>query len=193
MSGRAAVFLDRDGVLLREDAWVLAPDQVVLLEGAARGVRLLNEAGVPVLVVTNQSALARGWLDEAGLAAIHARMAELLAQEGARVDAIRHCPHHPEEGRGELRRVCRCRKPAPGMLLDLARERGLDLAASWTIGDAERDVAAARAAGTHTALVLTGKGAREAARISPPPEILAARLDEAASLVLARLAAAQGR
>ncbi len=185
---QAAVFLDRDGVLTREDEWVLRADQVELLPGAAAGVRRLNEAGIPVVVVTNQSALARGWIGELELAQIHARLAELLAAEGARIDAIYVCPHHPTEGAGELRRECDCRKPAPGLLLRAAREMGLDLAASWMVGDAARDVEAARAAGVQAALVLTGKGAAERARIEPVPEFVARDLDEAVRSILPRMA-----
>lgn len=172
---------------------MLAPDGVVLIEGAARGVRLLNEAGIPVLVVTNQSAIARGWIDDAGLAAIHARLIDELASHGARLDAIRHCPHHPTEGVGALRVACRCRKPAPGMLIDLAAEHGIDLTRSWLVGDAARDIEAARAVLVHTALVRTGKGARELPSIVPAPEIVADRLDLAVTLVLARLRADQGK
>lgn len=194
MSGRAAVLLDRDGVLTREDEWVLRPDQVELLPGAARGVRALNDAGVPAIVVTNQSAVARGWIDEDGLAAIHARMHALLAERGARVDLVLHCPHHPTEGVGALRRACECRKPRPGLLLRAAQERALDLRACWMVGDAARDVEAARAAGAHAALVLCGKGRRELPRIDPAPEIVAERLDEAIDAILPRLPrAGQGR
>ncbi|MCY2961675.1 MAG: HAD family hydrolase [Planctomycetota bacterium] len=188
---RPAVFLDRDGVLTREDDWVLRPDQVELLPGAAAGVRALNQARIPAIVVTNQSALARGWIDETGLAAIHARLGELLAAEGARVDAIYFCPHHPSEGQGPLRRACDCRKPEPGLLFVAAREHALDLGASWMVGDAQRDVQAARAAGVHAALVLSGKGRAERARIAPEPEIVAERLDAAIAAILPRIA--QGR
>jgi len=190
---RAAVFLDRDGVLTREDQWVLRPEQVELLPGAAAGVRRLNEAGIPVVVVTNQSARARGWISELDLAQIHARMAELLAAQGAHFDAIYVCPHHPTEGSGELRRVCDCRKPAPGLLLRAAQEMGLDLAASWMVGDAARDVEAARAAGVHAALVLTGKGAAERAGIEPVPAVVARHLDEAVREIVPRMTGSTGK
>ncbi len=182
----SAVFLDRDGVLTREDEWVLRASQVELLPGAAAGVRALNAAGVPAIVVTNQSAIARGWLDEAGLAAIHARLTEMLAAAGAHVEAIYFCPHHPTEGVGDLRRACDCRKPEPGLLLRAAREHDIDLASSWMVGDAARDIAAARTVGVHTALALTGKGAAERARIVPPPEIVGERLDAIVAEILAR-------
>ncbi len=188
---RPAVFLDRDGVLTREDEWVLAAAQVELLPGAARAVARLNAAGLPVIVVTNQSALARGWLDERGLRAIHARLGELLAAEGARLDAIYHCPHHPSEGEGALRTACACRKPAPGMLLRAAREHGLDLARSWMIGDALRDLEAAWTAGARAALVLTGKGAGEVERAVRRPDLVAADAAAAVDAILAGAAAPQ--
>jgi D-glycero-D-manno-heptose 1,7-bisphosphate phosphatase len=189
VTARAAVFLDRDGVLTREDEWVLRPDQVELLPGAAAGVRALNAAGIPVVVVTNQSAIARGWIDEAELDSIHARLHELLAAGGAHVDGIHFCPHHPTEGVGDFRRACDCRKPEPGLLLRAAREHALELGSSWMVGDAARDISAARAAGVHAALVLSGKGAAERARIVPPPEIVGERLDTIVAEILERIAA----
>jgi D-glycero-D-manno-heptose 1,7-bisphosphate phosphatase len=164
---RRAVFLDRDGTLIRErdGAWILTPDDVELLPGAADAVRRLNDAGLCVVLVTNQSAVGRGLLDEAGLARVHARLAELLARAGARLDRIEHCPDHPTEGVGRYRRDTDRRKPGPGMLRDAAAALGLDLAASWTVGDAERDLAAGAALGVPGILVLTGKGAGERERM----------------------------
>jgi D-glycero-D-manno-heptose 1,7-bisphosphate phosphatase len=187
---RPALFLDRDGVLTREDDWVLAPHQVELLPGAAEGLRRLNLAGVPAVVVTNQSALARGWIDERGLAAIHARLAELLAEQGARVDAIYHCPHHPTAGAGDLTRACDCRKPEPGLLVRAARELGLDLSASWMVGDAGRDLEAAWRAGARAALVRSGKGAAELGRLARAPDLVCDTLDEAVRAILPRIGAA---
>lgn len=184
---RAAVFLDRDGVLTREDEWVLRPEQVELLPGAAAGVRALNEARIPTIVVTNQSAVARGWIDESGLARIHARLHELLALESAHVDAIYACTHHPTEGVGLLRRTCDCRKPEPGLLLRAAHEQAIDLAQSWMVGDAARDMQAGRAAGTRTALVLCGKGRVELSRIDPAPEFVGATLEEVSAVVISHM------
>jgi D-glycero-D-manno-heptose 1,7-bisphosphate phosphatase len=144
----AAAFLDRDGTInvkAPEGEYVETPAEVRLLPGAAAAVRRLNEAGIPVLVVTNQRGIALGRMTEADLAAVHRRLAELLAAEGARVDAWYHCPHD----RGE----CDCRKPEPGMLLRAAREHGVDLERSVMIGDAESDVEAGRRAGARTVLL----------------------------------------
>lgn len=159
---RPAVFLDRDGTIIDDVDYLTRPDQIRLIPGAAAAIRRLNHAGWIVVVVTNQSAVARGMLTEAGLAEIHARLDELLAAEGARIDGYYYCPHHPEAANAAYRRVCECRKPAPGMLLQAAREMRLDLEASVMIGDSLRDLEAGKAAGCKTLmLVRTGHGAAE--------------------------------
>ncbi|HEX6884924.1 MAG TPA: HAD family hydrolase [Planctomycetota bacterium] len=181
-----AVFLDRDGTLVDELGFLRRAEDLRLLPGAAEGVRLFNRAGWKVVVVTNQSGIARGLLDEPTLARIHARLEQELARGGAHVDAILHCPHHPEEGAPPFRRACDCRKPAPGLILAAARRFALDLAASWTIGDSRRDLeAGARAGLAGGVLVLTGKGVAE--RESFPANawpLTAADLPEAARIVL---------
>ena len=157
-----AVFLDRDGTLVDELGFLRRASDVRLVPGAAEGVRLFNLAGLRTVVVTNQSGIARGLLDERDLEQVHARLRDLLAREGARLDAILHCPHHPEEGEPPLRCVCACRKPAPGLLLEAARRFALELRASWIVGDGLRDLEAGRRAGLAGGLlVLTGKGPAE--------------------------------
>lgn len=168
---RPAVFLDRDGTLIEEADYLASPNQVRLLPGAAAAVRRVREVGVPVVVVTNQSGVARGYFPEERIADVHARLAELLAAEGAGVDAFYHCPHHPTEGVGAYRVACDCRKPRPGMLLAAARDLGLDLAASWMIGDKLDDLRAGAAAGCRTVLVRTGYGATAAAGPLPADEL----------------------
>ncbi len=152
---RRAVFLDRDGVLTRERGFVTHPDQVELLPGAAEGLAALRKTGWVTVVITNQSGMGRGLFSEAVLAEIHATLARLLAaaHPQARWDALKYCPHHPTEALPPYRMVCNCRKPKPGMLLEAARELDLDLAASWMVGDAERDLLAGKAAGCRTAAV----------------------------------------
>lgn len=158
--GRPAVFVDRDGTLNREVDYLTRVDELRLLPGAAAGVRRLADAGFAVVVVTNQSAIARGYLTLAGLDRIHAALHARLARHGAAVDAIYACPHHPEAGRAPYRRRCRCRKPATGMLDRAQRELGLDLRRSWVVGDAAVDLGLAARAGLPAVLVQTGHGRR---------------------------------
>jgi D-glycero-D-manno-heptose 1,7-bisphosphate phosphatase len=190
-----AVFLDRDGTLVDELGFLRRAADLRLLPGAAEGVRLFNQAGWLTVVVTNQSGIARGLFDEQALAAVHARLEEELAREGARLDAILHCPHHPDEGHGPHRRVCACRKPAPGMLQAAAQRFALELGSCWTVGDSLRDLEAGRRAGlAGGVLVLTGKGRDELARLAPGAEVrTASDLPAAARAILAEALDAQGR
>lgn len=149
-----AAFLDRDGTLNRKlpgDQYVIRWEQVQFLPEVARAIALLNRAGFLVIVVSNQRCVAKRLISEEALEAIHRRMCAELAAEGAKVDAVYHCPHE------EYPR-CSCRKPAPGMLLAAARAHTIDLASSWMIGDSEVDVQAGRSAGCRTARVLTNGG-----------------------------------
>jgi D-glycero-D-manno-heptose 1,7-bisphosphate phosphatase len=143
------VFLDRDGTInvkAPPGDYITAPGQVELLPGAAEAIRELNRAHIPVIVVTNQRGIALGRMTEADLAAVHARLAELLAAYGARIDQIHYCPH--EEG------VCACRKPGT-LLLERARDELAlpSLGGSWMIGDSSRDMLAGVAAGARTVLL----------------------------------------
>lgn len=156
---RPAVFLDRDGVLIVEGEYLSDLDQVRLVPGAAAAVRRLNDAGRPVVVVTNQSGVARGFFPEGRVGEVHARIAELLhAEAGAVIDRFDYSPFHPTEGVGEYRRDTDCRKPKPGMLLRSAAAMGLDLERSWMVGDRRTDLEAGAAAGCRTILVRTGYG-----------------------------------
>jgi D-glycero-D-manno-heptose 1,7-bisphosphate phosphatase len=180
-AGRPAVFLDRDGTLVEEVAYLHDPDRVVLLPGVGSGLRRLAAPGYALVVVTNQAGVARGLYDEAAVEAVHRRLAELLAAAGVRLDAVLHCPHHPEGTVPGYARACRCRKPGPGMLAAAAERLGLDLAASWLIGNHPADVGAALAAGARPLFVTTG---RAAGRPPPPGVAAVADLDAAARAVL---------
>jgi D-glycero-D-manno-heptose 1,7-bisphosphate phosphatase len=142
---RPAAFLDRDGVLNIDHGYANRPEQLEWIDGAPEAVRLLNEAGYRVLVVTNQSGVARGYYTEDAVKAFHAQMQKDLASHGAHVDAFYYCPHHPEGTIKPLAIRCRCRKPAPGMLEQAAREWPIDRGASFLVGDKDDDVGAARA------------------------------------------------
>ena len=152
---RAAVFLDRDGVLVEDVHYLRRPEDLRLLDGAAEALRLLR-ARFALVVVTNQSGIARGLFDEAALLAIHARLVGALAAEGAWLDAIYACPHLPEGEVAAFARACACRKPRPGLLLDAAEAHGLSLSNSWMIGDSARDVEAGRRAGARALLLGPG-------------------------------------
>jgi D-glycero-D-manno-heptose 1,7-bisphosphate phosphatase len=153
---RPAVFLDRDGTLIEDAHFLARPEQVWLLPGAVAAVARLNRRGTPVVVVTNQSGVARGLFPEAAVHAVHAHLSRLLAEHGARIDAFYHCPHHPKAAVAAYRLACACRKPRPGMLVAAARDLGLDLARSWMIGDKPDDAGAGAAAGCRAVLVRTG-------------------------------------
>jgi D-glycero-D-manno-heptose 1,7-bisphosphate phosphatase len=165
----SALFLDRDGVVVEEVGYLRRVGDLRLLPGAAAAIRRLNQGGVPVVLVTNQSGVARGLLSEDRLREIHAALAGMLAAEGARLDGLYYCPHHPTAGAGDYTMDCDCRKPKPGMLLRAARELEFELRLSALIGDTGSDIAAARAAGCAAAiLVLTGHGATQPAQPGDP-------------------------
>jgi len=147
---RPAVFLDRDGTIIRDFHFVGKPEQVELMPGAAAAIRRLNEAKLPVILVTNQSGIARGYFTEFDYARVQERLASSLAESGARWDATYMCPHHPDVG-GE----CQCRKPGTLLFSRAAEEHGLDLARSWFVGDKLRDVIPAAAFGGRGVLVPT--------------------------------------
>lgn len=159
---RPAVFLDRDGTLIEEARDLDRLDLLAFFPWTVDAVRLLNRAGFAVVVTTNQSAVGRGLIDEAFLAAVHARIDAQLEAGGARIDRYYYCPHHPTAPIERYRQACRCRKPAPGMIEDATRDMGLDLSRSFTVGDRWRDVRAGQAAGVRALLVKTGYGAEDA-------------------------------
>lgn len=176
--GRAAVFIDRDGTVVRDAHYIAGADQVDLIPGAAAAIRRLRSAGLPVVLVTNQSGIARGLYTEAQYHAVAARVVELLGAEGAEVDATYYCPHHPDHTG-----PCDCRKPAAGLYRQAAREHGLDPGRSYYVGDKLTDVLPAAALGGQGVLVRTGYGAAAEATL-PSGFWVADDLGGAAELIL---------
>ena len=156
----SAVFLDRDDTLIRDRGYLSDPGGIEFLPGAPEAVRLLNEAGIPAILVTNQSGIARGYYGVDEFEALTDWMREQFASHGAALDGVYYCPHHPSEGAPPYRQVCRCRKPQPGLLLDAARDLGLDLTRSVLFGDKVSDLQSALAAGIPHRILL-GKDGRE--------------------------------
>ncbi|HET7229701.1 MAG TPA: HAD family hydrolase [Longimicrobium sp.] len=173
---RAAVFLDRDGTIIHDRDYLADPAGVELLPGAAEAIARLNRAGYFVVIVTNQSGIGRGYMTEADYHAVHRRVVELLASEGARIDAAYFAPHAP----GDLD-PDEMRKPGAGMYLLAAREHNLDLARSWLVGDRLRDVSPAAGLGARAILVPS----HQTEDAAPEDVAVAASLLDAARIVIA--------
>ncbi|HKC86634.1 MAG TPA: HAD family hydrolase [Blastocatellia bacterium] len=156
-----AIFLDRDGTLNEEDGHITTPEKFRLYSYAAEAVRLINQSGRMAVVLTNQSGVARDYLTEATLLRIHERMEESLRLQGARIDAIYYCAHHPDYGSPPYRLDCDCRKPKPGLVERAARDFNLDLSRCYVIGDRYRDIEAGQVVGARGVMVLTGFGREE--------------------------------
>ncbi len=173
MNRRRFVALDRDGTLNVERQYLSSPDQVELLHGAGAGLRTMRELGLGLVIVTNQSAVGRGYFDMARLEEIHGRLRQLLLAEGVELDGIYICPHTPED-------ECVCRKPLPGLLLQASRELGFDPAGALVIGDKPCDIELGRGLGATTILVRTGYGAHYEAARTVTPDCVVDDLVEAA-------------
>lgn len=151
-----AIFLDRDGTLAHPYHYPSRPEHLRLYDNISQGLRQLSASGFKLVVITNQSGIARGYFTEADLAEMHAHLASELARQEVTLAGIYYCPHHVDGVIPELARVCDCRKPQPGMLLRAARDLGIDVAQSWMVGDILDDVEAGKRAGCRTVLVDVG-------------------------------------
>jgi D-glycero-D-manno-heptose 1,7-bisphosphate phosphatase len=164
---RPAVFLDRDGTVNEQMGYINHLSRFHLLAGAARAVRLLNEQRYLVIVVSNQSGVARGYFPLGLVHEVHARMAELLGADGASVDRVYFCPHHPEGSVAEFRTRCDCRKPRTGLMEQARKDFEIDMGRSWVIGDRYSDIEFADRAGLPGILVKTGYGRGELDHVIP--------------------------
>lgn len=167
MSGRPAAFLDRDGTIVVERYYLSDPAGVELVPGVAPALRRLQEAGWALAIVTNQSGIARGLYSEEDFRAVQARVEELLAREGVRIDRVGYCPHHPD-----FTGPCECRKPGTQLFRRIAEELGIDFASSVFIGDRVKDVLPARELGGRAFLVRTGYGALQESEAGDDIEVV---------------------
>lgn len=153
MNTNKAVFLDRDGIIVEDTGFPGAVGEVIVIEHAESAVKVLNELNYLVVVITNQSAVARGFTDEAGVKKTNQEISEYFLSNGARIDGFYYCPHLPGGAIEQYAIECDCRKPEPGMLLKAANDHNIDMSRSFFIGDSERDVQAAVKAGAMPILV----------------------------------------
>lgn len=183
---RPAVFLDRDGTLIEETGFLDRLERVIFFPWSVDAVRLLNRAGFAVIVVTNQSGVARGYFDEAHVAEVHRHIDEQLRAGGAVVEQFAYCPHHPEGAVEAYRIDCECRKPRPGLLRAAADTCSLDLTRSFVVGDRWSDVQVAHAVGARGILVRTGYGRSALAEpaAGTQADLVAENLIEAAAWIL---------
>jgi D-glycero-D-manno-heptose 1,7-bisphosphate phosphatase len=181
---RKAIFLDKDGTLISDIPYNVDPSLITLEPSAAEAIRQWKEQGYLVIVVSNQSGIARGYFNESAMEKIILRLQELLQQEGADLDAFYYCPHHPEGYVAPYARLCDCRKPEPGMLLQAAREWNINLNESWMIGDILHDVEAGNSAGCKTILIDNGHETEWQISDLRKPTSVAYTLSEAAGIIL---------
>jgi len=186
---RPAIFIDRDGTISDEIGYVNHPARFRVYPWSVDAIRLINRSGRLAVMVTNQAGVARGYFPEHVVQAVHERLLETLRAGDAHLDGLYYCPHHPQAGQEPYRQDCQCRKPKPGLLKRAAEELGIDLGASWMIGDRLGDLQVGWAVGARSAMVKSGYGRGElenhAASWSRPPDLVAEHLLEAVSRILA--------
>jgi D-glycero-D-manno-heptose 1,7-bisphosphate phosphatase len=185
---KRAVFIDRDGTISEEVGYINHASRFRLFPYAAAAIKHLNENGWLAIVTTNQAGVARGYFSEDMIHAVHGRMRAELESEGARLDAIYYCAHHPSVGEPPYRMDCDCRKPKPGLIARAAADFDIDLAASWMVGDRYSDVELARNAGVKSMFVLSGYGRGEwehqRASWTTQPDLVAENLFNAARAIV---------
>jgi D-glycero-D-manno-heptose 1,7-bisphosphate phosphatase len=183
-----AVFLDRDGTINEEVGYLTDLDKLKLIPGAGAAIKRLNESGLKVVVVTNQSGVARGYFAESLVREAHTLLEALLRSEGARLDGIYYCPHHPKAGNSRYTTTCDCRKPGTGLIDKAARELDIDIARSYMVGDKWSDIELGQRAGMHTLLVNTGFAHDDPGNVRPAqvhePDVIAHDIEEAVAWIV---------
>jgi D-glycero-D-manno-heptose 1,7-bisphosphate phosphatase len=185
-----AVFLDRDGTVNEEVGYLTDVSKLRLIPGSGRAIRQLNDAGFKVVLVTNQSGVARGYFPEELVHQAHLRLQELLEPDGARIDAVYYCPHHPTAGNSHYTVRCECRKPGTGLIDQAVQELTIDRERSYMVGDKWSDVELGQRAGVHAVLVLSGFAPDDPGNKRPEglkePDCIAHSLTEAVVWILSR-------
>lgn len=181
---KRAVFLDRDGTIIRELDNMRLSDlpRMRFFPKVAEAIRSLNKLGFLVIVITNQPVVSRGWATEREVDQIHAVLVQRLAKKGAKIDAVYFCPHHPDANIPKYRKRCRCRKPNIGMIIKAAKKFNIDLKKSFIIGDRTADIAAGNRAGMRVILVKTGYAGRDG-KHKGKPDFVAKNLREAVGII----------
>lgn len=164
---KIAVFMDRDGTITEEMGYLKDSKKLRLIPRSGEAIRLLSKKGILTIVVSNQSGVARGYFTERTVKKIHRKLGRLLKREGAYLDGIYYCPHHPKFGLPKYKKDCNCRKPKPRMLLKAAKRFNLDLKRCYVIGDKVEDIKLAQNVGAKGILVLSGYGQRSKGEIKP--------------------------
>lgn len=181
---RPAVFLDRDGTINLEKDYLYRVDDFEFIPGAQQAIKKLKKAGYLVIVVTNQSGVARGYFSLDDVKRLHEHIQKQLATAGTGIDAFYMCPHHPEKGQGEYLKKCDCRKGQPGLLIQASADLGLDLQESFMIGDKVADIEAGENAGCQPILVLTGYGEESRLKLDDNRAIVCENLGAAVEVIL---------
>jgi D-glycero-D-manno-heptose 1,7-bisphosphate phosphatase len=158
---KGAVFLDRDGTINEEMGYINHPDRFIVFPFVADSIKIFNDLEMKVIVVTNQSGVARGYFKDSLVLELHDKLMKKMSEEGAKIDEIYYCPHHPVEGQGNYKLDCNCRKPKPGMVLQAVEKYHIDTQKSIMIGDRYKDIVFARNLNMKSGLVLTGYGLGE--------------------------------
>lgn len=188
ITGRPAVFFDRDGTLTEEIGYLTDPGRLRLIPGAGKAVARINRENLLAVLITNQSGAARGLFSLSSIQIAHQRLKDLLAQDRAWLDGIFICPHYPEGSVPELSIKCQCRKPAPGLYNQALKDLTIDSTRSYAVGDSFRDLEPAAGLNIQTVLVLTGHGEKQLREIKSPrvrPDFIADNIGEAVDWILA--------
>jgi D,D-heptose 1,7-bisphosphate phosphatase len=180
---RPAIFMDRDGTIIHLVEHLHKPSQVKIFAASAPAIKAFNKMGYLVVIITNQPVVARGLIGPKEVDRIHAVLIDRLGKNGAKIDAIYYCPHHPLANVKKYRMVCKCRKPAPGMILQAVKEHGIDLKKSFFIGDSTKDVLAANRAKVKVILVRTGHGGKDPWQHESKPDFIVRDLSAAAKII----------